>query len=139
MFEFFVTTYGGMILKALMYALFGCIGYAVKEIIRLYLNDLTKLSIAKSAVNFVEQVWKDIHGNDKLMKALEKAEELLKKKGIEFDADEMMVLIESAVKEMNDVIHKQESQQLTIKAGDYVGTCVNDTTNTNNFYNGDNE
>jgi len=128
MFEFFVTTYGELILRAVLYAVFGCIGYAIKEIIRLYLNDKTKLSIAKSAVNFVEQVWKDIHGNDKLMKALEKAEILLKKKGIEFDAEEMMVLIESAVKEMNDVIHKQEEQQLPIKAGDYIGPqCAGDT------------
>ena len=74
----------------------------------------------------MEQVWKDIHGADKLRKALETAEALLKKKGIPFDADEMMVMIEAAVQEMNEVFQKTEKQQLPIKAG--VGPqCARDT------------
>ena len=39
---------------------------------------------------------------DKLAKALETAETLLRKKGISFDAEEMMVLIEAAVAEFNE-------------------------------------
>lgn len=44
---------------------------------------------------------KTIHGADKLSKALEVAEALLKKKGIDFDAEEMQILIEAAVAEFN--------------------------------------
>jgi hypothetical protein len=55
----------------------------------------------------VEQVWKDIHGEEKLQRALEAAEILLRKKGIPFDADEMMILIEAAVAEFNGVFHKE--------------------------------
>lgn len=104
MLEFFMTNYGTQLIGLILCAVFGCIAYAVKQIARTYLNDETKLSIARTVVRFVEQVWTEIHGQDKLQKALETAESLLKKKGIPFDADEMTVLIEAAVQELNEVI-----------------------------------
>ena len=57
-------------------------------------------------VLFVEQVWISLHGKEKLKKALGVAELLLKKKGIQFDADEMTVLIEAAVAEFNAAFKK---------------------------------
>ena len=71
-----------------------------------YVNDDTKRTVAKVAVQFVEQVWTTLHGADKLAKALETAEALLKKKGIDFDAEEMQVLIEAAVAEFNEAFKK---------------------------------
>ena len=104
MFNYFVTNYGTQLIGLILCAVFGCIAYAAKQIARTYLNDETKLSIARTVVRFVEQVWTEIHGQDKLQKALETAEEMLRKKNIPFDADEMMVLIEAAVQEMNEII-----------------------------------
>ena len=127
MFNYFVTNYGTQLIGLILCAVFGCIAYAVKQIARTYLNDETKLSIARTVVRFVEQVWTEIHGQDKLQKALETAEEMLRKKNIPFDADEMMVLIEAAVQEMNEVFQKATEQQLPVKAGDYVGpNCADD-------------
>ena len=57
-------------------------------------------------VNFVEQVWYTLHGPEKLRKALETAQVLLAKKGIDFDAEEMEILIEAAVAEFNDAFRK---------------------------------
>ena len=102
MFEFFVTTYGTQLLGLILCAIFGTLGYVVKQIAKTYLDNETKLSIAANVVRFVEQVWTEIHGAEKLQKALETAESLLKKKGIPFDADEMTVLIEAAVQELNE-------------------------------------
>lgn len=121
MLEFFMTNYGTQLIGLIMLAVLGSIAYAAKQIVRTYLNDETKLGIAKTVVRFVEQVWKELHGQDKLQKALEKAEEMLRKKNIPFDADEMMVLIEAAVQEMNEVFQKTAEQHLPVKAGDYVG------------------
>lgn len=121
MFNYFVTNYGTQLIGLILCAVFGCIAYAAKQIVRTYLNDETKLGIARTVVRFVEQVWTEIHGQDKLQKALETAEEMLRKKNIPFDADEMMVLIEAAVQEMNEVFQKATEQQLPVKAGDYVG------------------
>lgn len=108
MFDFFIYTYGPTILLALLTAVFGVLGYGVKKIYIGHINDETKRAIAAAAVAFVEQAWKALHGADKLNKALETAEALLKKKGITFDAEEMRVLIEAAVGEFNDVFRKTE-------------------------------
>lgn len=104
MLHYFWTTYGMHLMTALLCALLGCLGYGVKSLVTRYLTDETKLSVARVAVKFVEQVWTTIHGPEKLDKALKTAEELLKKKGIDFDADEMQILIEAAVNEFNSAI-----------------------------------
>lgn len=102
MFEYFFNCYGTQILTAILCAIFGCLGYAIKRLATRYVNDDTKRTVAKVVVQFVEQVWTSLHGADKLAKALETAEAILKKKGIDFDADEMEVLIEAAVAEFNE-------------------------------------
>lgn len=106
MLEYFMYSYGDQVMMAILCAVFGCFGYAAKKIYQERINDDTKRSIAKLVVQFVEQAWKSLHGPDKLQKALETAEALLKKKGIPFDADEMMVLIEAAVAEFNEAFAK---------------------------------
>lgn len=113
MFEYFVYNYGIEIIGLLMLAIAGCMGIAMRNGLNLWvkaqnsrLDDETKIVIARAVVAFVEQVWQNLHGADKLQKALETARELLAKKGIDFDADEMMVLIEAAVAEFNDAFRK---------------------------------
>lgn len=113
MFENYVYSYGMHIVGLLLVAVAGCIGLTFRNWLRKWvsaetdrLDSETKAKIARTVVAFVEQVWKDLHGQDKLLKALEKAKELLGKKGIAFDADEMMVLIEAAVAEFNEVFRK---------------------------------
>ena len=52
--------------------------------------------------NRIKGITVEIGGDTtKLSKALEVAEALLKKKGIDFDAEEMQILIEAAVAEFN--------------------------------------
>nr|DAP29338.1 MAG TPA: holin [Caudoviricetes sp.] len=116
MFEYFVSNYGSQILGAIMCAIFGCLGYAIKQIANKYLIDDTKRAVARVAVQFVEQVWTTLHGADKLNKALETAAALLKKKGVDFDADEMEVLIEAAVAEFNEAFKKPLLEESTSDA-----------------------
>ena len=113
MFEYYVYSYGMHIVGLLLVAVAGCIGLTFRNWISKWVNAETdrldaetKVKVARTVVAFVEQVWKDLHGQDKLLKALEKARELLGKKGLAFDADEMMVLIEAAVAEFNEVFRK---------------------------------
>lgn len=102
MFDYFIYCYGTQIMMTILCAIFGFVGYALKRIAAKYVNDDAKKTVAKVAVQFVEQVWYSLHGKDKLHKALETAEKLLKKKGIPFDAEEMEVMIEAAVAEFNE-------------------------------------
>ena len=62
-----------------------------------YVDTQTKKEIVKDTVNYVEQVFKDIHGAEKLEKAKEKALEWLNEKGIKISETELEILIESAV------------------------------------------
>ena len=106
MFAEFINTYGLEILGAILTAIAGYIGIVVKGLVTKYLNDMTKRSVAKTAVQFVEQVYKDLHGEDKLNAALNAASEMLAEKGITVSDLEMHVLIEAAVAEFNEAFNK---------------------------------
>lgn len=98
--------YGNQIIGAILCALFGLIGYAVKRLLANWVDTDEKKNVARSAAMFVEQTWATIHGKEKLHKALEVAEKMLAKKNIKFDADEMEILIEAAVGEFNRAFEK---------------------------------
>lgn len=106
MFEYFIYNYGMELIGLLLATILGCLGNAARNIYREHVNDDTKRAIAKACAAFVEQAWKTLHGEEKLQKALETARAMLVKKGIAFDPDEMMVLIEAAVAEFNEAFKK---------------------------------
>ena len=104
----FINQYGMQILYAIITAIAGYIGIAIKNLCTKYINDKTKASVAKTAVQFVEQVCKDLHGEEKLNEALSAASEMLLEKGITVSDLEMRVLIEAAVAEFNEAFKKAE-------------------------------
>ena len=106
MFAEFINQYGTTILYAVVTFIGGYIGIVIKNLYTKYINDKTKQAVAKSAVQFVEQVYKDLHGEAKLTEALVAAETMLAEKGITISALELRVLIEAAVSEFNDAFHK---------------------------------
>ncbi len=106
MLDYILWSYGGEITVLAVTVVFGGLGWAAKQIYKNFVTDKQKEAIAKTAAACVEQVWKTIHGPEKLKKALEYAETLLAKKGIQFDAEEMEILIEAAVAEFNKAFEK---------------------------------
>ena len=66
----------------------------------------TKKEIASLVVKYVEQVWKDLHGEDKLNKALEAFSEMLAEKGITISDLEMRVYLEAALAGFNNPFNK---------------------------------
>ena len=107
----FINTYGLYILGILVVALFGWLGKTARKGRDKILDTELKESIARTAAQFVEQAWKNLHGEEKLQKALETAAVLLRKKGIQFDAEEMEILIEAAVAEFNEAFKKPLQDQ----------------------------
>jgi hypothetical protein len=106
MFAEFINEYGVQILYTIITAIAGYIGIAIKNLATKYINDKTKQAVAKTAVQFVEQVYKDLHGEDKLNAALGAASEMLGEKGIHVSDLEMRVLIEAAVSEFNNAFNQ---------------------------------
>ena len=83
------------------------IAFAIKRLADKYINNNTKKSIAKTVVQAVEQIYKDLHGEDKLNKGIEYMANLLTEKGIKASETEIRLLIESAVGELNEVFKKK--------------------------------
>lgn len=110
MFAEFINEYGMQLLYAIVTAIAGYIGIALKHLVKKYLDDKTKIAVAKTAVQYVEQVFKDIHGEEKLNKALEAASSMLAEKGITITDLEMRVLIEAAVGEFNEAFAPPSDQ-----------------------------
>ena len=107
MFAEFINTYGVQLMYMALTAIAGYIGIVAKNLFTKYINDKTKESVAKTAVKFVEQVYKDLHGDDKLNAALNAASEMLAEKGITVSQLELRVLIEAAVAEFNKAFNKE--------------------------------
>lgn len=102
----FMQQYGLQIIGTALLALAGAFGVVVKNLATKYLNDKTKQNIAKIVVQGVEQVYKELHGEEKLNQALEMFSNLLNEKGIQCSELEMRILLESAVGEFNKAFEK---------------------------------
>ena len=105
----FISMYGSTILYSILTALAGYLGIVIKNLYEKYINDKTKKDIAKTCVQAVEQLYKDLHGDEKLQKALEAASDMLMSKGITITDIELRMLIEAAVGEFNDAFNKDAS------------------------------
>jgi len=86
--------------KIVEYVLIIIVGILANKAKKLINTDI-KRTVVKDTVKYIEQVFNDVHGKEKLSLATEKAIALLKSKGIKVDDEEIVVLIESAVAEMN--------------------------------------
>lgn len=78
-------------------ALVSYLGVVVKNKIVEKLDTETKKSVVETTVKYVEQVYVDVHGEDKLNIALQKAESLFKEKGIKIGQTELEMMIEEVV------------------------------------------
>ena len=106
MWDYFMWTYGNEIVVMIVTAVFGMFGIVVKNMLKKHLNDDTKQKVARAVVLFVEQCFKDMHGEEKLHAALNRASVVLAEKGIDFSVTEMETLIEAAVAEFNEAFKK---------------------------------
>ena len=106
MFAEIINEYGAEILGTLLLAMAGIFGMIAKNMVAKYLDTDTKRTLAKVVVQFVEQVYKNLHGEDKLNAALTVFAEMLIKKNIDASELEMKVLIEAAVAEFNNAFQK---------------------------------
>lgn len=83
-------------------ALAGYVGVALKDIFEKHINTKIKKDVARTVVKAVEQLYKDLHGEEKYNKAVEAMSEMLAEKGIAIGELEIRMLIESAVNEFNN-------------------------------------
>lgn len=99
--KMFINDYGTAILYTLLTALAGYLGIWLKSLYTKYINDKTKQDVVKTCVKAVEQLYKDLHGEQKYQEVVESAVAMLNEKGITVTELELKMLIEAAVCEFN--------------------------------------
>lgn len=97
----FVASYGTTILYTILTAIAGYVGIAVKNLYAKYVDNKTKKDVVKTCVRAVEQIYTDLHGEEKLNKCIEAASAMLGEKNIIITDIEIRMLIEAAVNEFN--------------------------------------
>ena len=109
MFAEFISTYGATILYTIVTAIAGYIGIVIKNLYKRYIDDQTKKSVVKTVVQGIEQMYKDLHGEEKLNVAIKNVTSMLGNKGITVTDLEIRMLIEAAVGEFNNAFNKTAS------------------------------
>ena len=97
-----MNNYISQIILALILALAAFLGAQLRTLYKKYVTTEIKQSVCRTVVRFVEQVYKDLHGPEKLAQAALRASEILKEYGIEISQAELISLIEAAVNEFNN-------------------------------------
>ena len=82
------------LLVAILTGVASFIGTKIKTIYQEKVNDETKRKVVETVVNAVEQIYKDLDGKDKLLKAQQNIVEMLNEKNITITELEMKMLIE---------------------------------------------
>lgn len=109
----FLNEYG--ILSAVITAVASALGVLAKKIWDKVagdkIKDETKKNLAETVIKYVEQVYKDIHGEEKLEAALDAFSNMLSQKGISISELEMRVYLEAALAKFNDAFSKVDGKK----------------------------
>lgn len=106
----FISEHGVEILQAIFTFIAGYLGIYLKRIVTEWFNDKTKQKVARVCVKAVEQIYTDLHGEDKLNECIKAVTAMLEEKGITITELEIRMLIESAVGEFNNNFKKNDSE-----------------------------
>ena len=93
----FISVYGLPIIGSIVTAVLGWVGLQIKALYERYINTKEKQAVCKTVVAAVDQIYKDLGGEEKLDKAIEAASDMLNARGIACTELELRMLLESAV------------------------------------------
>ena len=94
------------IIQVVLVGVFTYVGVAFKNLNKKYVDNETKSVIVKNCVKCVEQMYTDLHGDEKKKQCEQQIVQLLYVHGITITQEELDVMIEAAVHEMNNIIKK---------------------------------
>ena len=118
-FNEFMHKYGIQILYAIVTAVAAWIGSVAAKYYKRWVNTREKRELAKIVVTAVEQIYKNLHGEEKFNKAYLALSEMLEERGIHISELEIKMLIEAAVGEGNKAfehaISTDDPDQITME------------------------
>lgn len=102
-----IMTYGLPALGVILTSIASYVGIKIKALYEKYVNDKIKKDVANTCVKAIEQVYKDLHGEEKYNKAVESITEMLNQKGISITELEIKMLVESTCNEFNKALKEK--------------------------------
>ena len=105
----FINEYGVQIIYTVLAAVFGWLGTQAKVIWDRYITDKRARAVVDTVVKAVEQMYYDLDGPEKFVKAIDAAQEILDAKGITITGFELEMLIEAAVSSFNYGFGKKDA------------------------------
>ena len=93
----FISAYGLPIIGSIITAVLGWVGMQIKALYERYVDTKEKQAVCRTVVAAVDQIYKDLGGEEKLNKAIEAASDMLNARGITCTELELRMLLESAV------------------------------------------
>ena len=108
-----IDNYIMQIVKLIIFAIVALFAGEAKKLWSRYVNSDIKRNVARIVVRAVEQIYTELHGNDKLHMAMQRAAAILADYGIEASDYELVSLIEAAVNEFNNTFHKEKEPEQT--------------------------
>ena len=109
----FMENYGVELISTALVALAGYLGMVAKKLVEKYVKNKTAKSIAKTVVQAVQQMYKDLNGPEKLDKAMEAFSDMLAEEGIHISEFKMRMLLEASVGEFKDVFKNTNTEEVT--------------------------
>lgn len=107
----FIQQYGLQILYTILTAVASYVGVQIEILYKKFINDKTKKNVVEDCVKATEQIYKDIHGEEKYNKAVESITEILNNKGITITDIEIKMLIESTCQSFVKEIKKEDLKE----------------------------
>lgn len=125
-FNEFMQNYGVELISTALVAIAGYLGMVAKKLVEKYLKNKTAKSIAKTVVQAVQQMYKDLNGAEKLDKAMEAFSDMLAEENIHISELQMRMLLEASVGEFKDVFKNTTTTELPEPEDDVTEEIVND-------------
>ena len=98
-----LNTFGASAVKLIVWVIFAIIGFGLKKIATRVLNTKEKRQLANDVVTFVEQKYKDLHGEEKFNKAVEAFTDILTERGIKTSDEVVATIASMAASEVSGV------------------------------------
>ena len=86
------------------------VGNALRKLYEKHVNTDEKRAVCRTVVQAVEQVYKELHGQEKMDEAMRMASNILADHGIKVTDSELQILLEAAVGEFNEAFHKKHNE-----------------------------
>ena len=108
----FISEYATLLIYSAVTAIVGVIAAFVKKKYNEWANTRIKREVVKTCVMAVQQMYKELNGEEKKEKAVEAISDMLAEKGITITHLEINMLIEACVGEFKNVFYKTDEVEV---------------------------